>query len=68
LPCDIKGDIDNDGNKTYNIIGQQMYDATVVNSKQGETWFCSYEEADWKPFLKVKPINVRDLGGWVDRY
>jgi hypothetical protein len=71
LPCDIKGDIDNDGDKIYHIIGQQMYDATVVNSKQGETWFCSYEEAEeagWKPFLKAKPINVRELGGWVNRY
>ena len=71
LPCDIKGDVDNDGDKIYHIIGQQMYDATVVNPKQGETWFCSYEEAEeagWKPFLKAKPINVRELGGWVDRY
>ena len=71
LPCDIKGDIDNDGDKIYHIIGQQMYDATVVNPKQGETWFCSYEEAEeagWKPFLKAKPINVQELGGWVNRY
>ena len=52
LPCDIKGDINNNGKKIYHIIGQQMYDATVVNPKQGETWFCSYEEAEdagWKP-------------------
>ena len=52
LPCDIKGDVNNDGEKIYHIIGQQMYDATVVNPKQGETWFCSYEEAEtagWKP-------------------
>lgn len=71
LPCDIKGDIDNDGDKIYHILGQQMYDATVVNPKQGETWFCSYEEAEaagWKPFLKAKPINIRELGGWTDRY
>ena len=71
LPCDIKGDVDNDGDKIYHIIGQQMYDATVVNPKQGETWFCSYEEAEeagWKPFLKGKPINVQELGGWVNRY
>jgi hypothetical protein len=71
LPCDIKGDIDNDGDKIYHIIGQQMYDATVVNPKQGETWFCSYEEAEadgWKPFLKAKPINIQELGGWKNRY
>ena len=71
LPCDIKGDVDNDGDKIYHIIGQQMYDATVVNPKQGETWFCSYEEAEtagWKPFLKAKPINIQELGGWVNRY
>ncbi|MBT5469841.1 MAG: hypothetical protein HOK41_04500 [Nitrospina sp.] len=71
LPCDIKGDVDNDGDKIYHIIGQQMYDATVVNPRQGETWFCSYEEAEeagWKPFLKAKPINIQELGGWVNRY
>ena len=71
LPCDIKGDVDNDGDKIYHIIGQQMYDATVVNPKQGETWFCSYEEAEaagWKPFLKAKPINIQELGGWTNRY
>jgi hypothetical protein len=71
LPCDIKGDVDNDGDKIYHIIGQQMYDATVINPRQGETWFCSYEEAEeagWKPFLKKKPINIQELGGWVDRY
>jgi hypothetical protein len=52
LPCDIKGDISNNGEKIYYHLGQQMYDATVVNPKYGETWFCSYEEAEaagWKP-------------------
>jgi len=42
-----------------------------VNPKQGETWFCSYEEAEtagWKPFLKAKPINIQELGGWKNRY
>ena len=66
LPCDIKGDIDNDGDKIYHIPGQDMYDATVVNPKFGETWFCSYEEAEeagWKPFIKAKPINPYELGG-----
>ena len=66
LPCDIKGDIDNDGDKIYHFPGQDMYDATVVNPKFGETWFCSYEEAEeagWKPFLKAKPINPYELGG-----
>ena len=45
---------------------RDRYDATVVNPKFGETWFCSYEEAEeagWKPFLKAKPINPYELGG-----
>jgi len=66
LPCDIKGDVTNDGEKIYHILGQQMYDATVINPKQGETWFCSYEEAEaagFKPFVKAKPISPQALGG-----
>ncbi len=71
LPCDIKGDIDNDGDKIYHHLGQQMYDATVINPKQGETWFCTYEEAEaagFKPFKKAKPINPQALGGIRELY
>ena len=71
LPCDIKGDINNDGKKIYHIPGQQMYDATVVNPKFGETWFCSYEEAEaagWKPFVESKPILPQTLGGQRELY
>lgn len=71
LPCDIKGDVNRDGEKIYHIIGQQMYDATVINPKQGETWFCSYaeaEEAGFKPFIKAKPILPQTLGGIRELY
>lgn len=71
LPCDIKGDVTNDGKKIYHIIGQQMYDATVINPKQGETWFCTYEEAEeagFKPFVSSKPIHPQTLGGIRELY
>jgi len=71
LPCDIKGDVNNDGEKIYHIIGQAMYDATVINPKQGETWFCTYEEAEeagFKPFVKAKPIHPQTLGGIRELY
>ena len=71
LPCDIKGDVNNDGKKIYHIPGQQMYDATVINPKSGETWFCSYGEAEaagWKPFVERKIILPQTLGGWRTLY
>ena len=70
-PCDIKGDIDNDGDKIYHIPGQQMYDATVINPKQGEIWFCSYEEAEaagWKAFVEKKQSLPQTLGGHRELY
>tara|TARA_Y100001934_G_C12317367_1_gene758230 strand:- start:564 stop:1154 length:591 start_codon:yes stop_codon:yes gene_type:complete len=71
LPCDIKGDVNNDGEKIYHFPGQQMYDATVINPKHGETWFCSYEEAKaagWKPFVERKVTLPQTLGGWRTLY
>ena len=71
LPCDIKGDINNEGKKIYHFPGQQMYDATVINPKFGEAWFCSYEEAEaagWKPFVEQKLILPQALGGQRELY
>ncbi|MEK9628970.1 MAG: hypothetical protein VW455_08100 [Nitrospinota bacterium] len=72
LPCDIKGDINpQSGEKIYHHIGQQMYDASVVNPRHGDTWFCSYEEAEeagFKPFVKAKPVHPQTLGGIREMY
>ncbi len=44
--CDIKGNISyNSGEKIYHMPGQDYYDETVINSKYGERWFCTEQEA-----------------------
>jgi len=44
--CDIKGNISyNSGEKIYHLPGQDYYSETVINSKYGERWFCTEEEA-----------------------
>ncbi len=42
--CTIKGNISNSG-QIYHLPGQRDYDATVINERQGERWFCSEAEA-----------------------
>lgn len=42
--CAIKGNIGASG-KVYHLPGQADYDATRINPKKGEAWFCSEAEA-----------------------
>lgn len=50
--CNIKGNISvGSGDKIYHIPGGFYYDATVIDPKYGERWFCTEKEAQsagWK--------------------
>lgn len=42
----IKGNVSYEtGEKIYHVLGQQYYDATVINTRYGERWFCTEDEA-----------------------
>jgi hypothetical protein len=44
--CNIKGNISiNSGKHIFHVRGQQDYDATVINHRYGERWFCSEADA-----------------------
>ena len=44
--CQIKGNISpNTGERIYHMPSQEYYDETVVNSSNGERWFCSESDA-----------------------
>ncbi len=42
--CDIKGNISRSG-RIYHVPGSPHYDATQIDVKRGERWFCSEEAA-----------------------
>lgn len=44
--CDIKGNINIEGEKIYHLPGSEWYDGTIINTSQGERWFCTAEEAE----------------------
>ena len=43
--CLIKGNISAKGAKIYHLPGGRFYEATRINIKAGEKYFCSEEEA-----------------------
>src|SRR5262249_18346337 len=43
--CNIKGNISAAGERIYHIPGQRYYSATHINTRRGERWFCTEEEA-----------------------
>lgn len=44
--CNIKGNISqNNGTKWYHLPGMEDYEATVIDTSQGEKWFCTESEA-----------------------
>lgn len=43
--CLIKGNINADGERIYHRPGSSYYDATIIDERRGERWFCSEEEA-----------------------
>ncbi len=43
--CVIKGNISQRGERIFHVPGQRDYQATRINERAGERWFCSAEEA-----------------------
>lgn len=44
--CLIKGNISFDtGEKIYHLPGQEFYNSTIIDTSQGERWFCTEAEA-----------------------
>ena len=52
--CDIKGNINEFGERIYHMPGQDYYLETHVNQSRGERWFCSQWEAWWAGWRKSK--------------
>lgn len=49
--CLIKGNISRSGTKIFHVPGQRDYQATRINERDGERWFCtpqSAEDAGWR--------------------
>lgn len=43
--CNIKGNINSEGEKIYHVPGSRSFDDTVIDESRGERWFCSEAEA-----------------------
>lgn len=43
--CRIKGNINGRGERIYHVPGGRSYDDTGINTRAGERWFCSEDEA-----------------------
>lgn len=52
--CNIKGNINYNGEKIYHVPGQEYYDETKIDEEYGERWFCSEEEAQAAGWRKSK--------------
>ncbi len=53
--CDIKGNINSEGEKIYHLPGSRSYAATKITPSEGERYFCS--EADAVPPGGVPPAT-----------
>jgi hypothetical protein len=50
--CQIKGNINSEGERIYHVPGGKWYDKTEINEGKGERWFCTESEAKaagWRP-------------------
>ncbi|KAB7744292.1 nuclease [Nostocoides sp. F2B08] len=52
--CDIKGNINREGERIYHVPGQRYYDDTVISEERGERWFCTEDEAREAGWRKAK--------------
>jgi hypothetical protein len=43
--CLIKGNVSSKGERIYHPPGCRYYNATAIDPKRGERWFCSESEA-----------------------
>jgi micrococcal nuclease len=53
-PCVIKGNINSDDEKIYHLPGCGSYNRTVIDTGDGEKWFCTEEEAVSAGWRKAK--------------
>ena len=54
--CQIKGNINSEGDHIYHTLGSPYYHKTRIDSFKGERWFCTVEEAEaagWRPRFKL---------------
>ncbi len=52
--CDIKGNINAQGDKVYHLKGCLKYDEININPAKGEKWFCSAGDAEKEGWVKSK--------------
>jgi len=52
--CDIKGNINAEGERIYHTPGQKYYRQTKISEGKGERWFCSEAEARQAGWRKSK--------------
>lgn len=51
--CRIKGNIGRSGSRIYHLPGQADYDATRINERAGERWFCTEADARAEGFRRA---------------
>ena len=44
--CQIKGNINTQGDRIYHTQGSPYYHDTIIKTAEGERWFCSIQEAE----------------------
>ncbi|MFA6254601.1 MAG: hypothetical protein WC675_01035 [Patescibacteria group bacterium] len=52
--CDIKGNINQQGEKTYHLKECDKYSQVSISLRKGEKWFCSEAEAQAAGYKKSK--------------
>ena len=53
--CPIKGNINQRKQRIYHMPGDPDYDATRINPRNGERWFCSEDEARTAGWRRARP-------------
>ena len=52
--CNIKGNVNTQGERIYHTPGQRYYEKTVISDSHGERWFCSEKDARAAGWRKSK--------------
>lgn len=52
--CDIKGNINDRGDRIYRLPGDEYYADTHVDESRGERWFCSSWDAWWAGWRRAR--------------
>ena len=55
--CNIKGNVNSDGEYIYHCPNSPSYSRTKVNLSEGDRWFCSPEEAEAAGFHPAKNMS-----------